>query len=239
MNRSILLPEFLQTEAWLQYAQAIDEFMAGTDNQTRLLSRLREPLHLTFRSQRNVINKEMINEPDLGHFDREFMIRSLNLVGMPFSNTSVLSDEQLFRLLQTLPRFWYSKGKQDVARFLSYVLGSNLRITRMWTEDYVNFLPEGDPGIGVPIYVEGGTWYPTTHVDVSFDPLTMGSVTVQSVIDMLSEIGNYNLVFYSVSASSEIPAVQNSDKVSSPAEFVSSRSVGLGMVVVNEIQISN
>lgn len=238
MDRSILLPEFLQTDAWLEFSKAIDTLMSSVDKKTRLLSRIREPSHLSYSGMLKVLDRKMLGQEDLNHFDREFLIRSLNLVGLPFDDTEVFSDAHLFRFLQSLARFWYSKGKSDVAEFLSFVLNADIKIVNMWTEDYITFLPEGDPDIHVPL-MGGGTWYPTTHIQLTYDPTVLKGVSIRDVITMVYEMGNYNLVFHSLVAESKLPVVQDSDSVTSIFDFESSKAIALAQVTVVELTISN
>lgn len=238
MDRSILLPEFLQTDAWLEFSKSIDKLMSDVDKKTRLLSRIREPSQFSYSGMLKVLNKKMLSQADLNHFDREFLVRSLNLIGLPFDNTEVFSDAHLFRFLQSLARFWYSKGKSDVAEFLSFVLNADLKIVNMWTEDYITFLPEGDPDIRVPL-MNGGTWYPTTHIQLTYDPTALKGVSIKDVVTMVYEMGNYNLVFHSIVAESRLPVVQDSDNVTDIFDFESSKSIALAQVTVVEVTISN
>lgn len=239
MDRSILLPEFLQTDAWLEFSSGIDELLSDVDTKTRLLSRIREPMHFAYSGMLKVLDKKMLDQQvDLNHFDREFMIRSLNLIGLPFNNTEIFSDDHLFRFFQSLSRFWYSKGRSDVAEFLSFILNADLKIVNMWTEDYLTFLPEGDSSVGVPL-TRGGTWYPTTHIRLTYDPTILADVSIRSVIEMVYELGNYNLVFHSIVAECRLPVVQDSDDVTSIYDFVESNSIALAGVNVVELTIQN
>lgn len=239
MDRSILLPEFMQTDAWLQFSSGIDELLKDVDTKTRLLSRIREPVHLSYSGMKKVIDKKMLDQDlDLNHFDREFMIRSLNLLGLPFNNTEIFSEAHLFRFFQSLARFWYSKGRSDVAEFLSFILNADLKLVNMWTEDYDTFLSEGDPDIGVSI-LRGGTWYPTTHIQLTYDPTALSGVSIRDVVNMVYELGNYNLVFHSIVAESRLPVVQDSDDVDSIYDFVESKSIALASVQVVETTITN
>lgn len=238
MDRSILLPDFMQSRAWLDYAAAIDELFSDVDKKTRLLSRLREPIHLSFEAQKKILGSQMFPQAELDRFDREFLVRSLNIIGMPFSDTSIFTDDHLFRLLQYLAKYWYTKGKGDVTQFLSYVLNSEVMVVNMWTEDYVSFLPEGHPDIGTSV-VYGGTWYPTTHIQLSYDPTLLLDVGIDDVVRMVYDIGNYNLVLNSIVARLSMPVVQDNDGVNSVSEFVSSMSLSCASIVINEITIEN
>ena len=238
MDRSILLPEFMQNEAWLAYAKAIDDLFRDVDRKTRLLSRLREPLHLSFSAQQKVLTGRMLVQTELDHFDKEYLVRSLNLIGLPFNDTEIFTDDHLFRFLQSLASYWYQKGKGTVAEFLSFVLNSDLRIVNMWTTDYVDFYPEGDDAIQGSI-TEGGTWYPTTHIQLTYDPTFLLNVSIQDVIQMVYDIGNYNLVMHSIVAELSIPVAQDTDGVTSITDFVESKSIALGDVIIHEVFIPN
>jgi hypothetical protein len=63
----------------------------------------------------------------------------------------------------------------------------------LWTEDYINFIEEGAPGIGFPVW-DGGLWYPTTHVTLEYDPSAFVSLRPKDVTDFFYYFANINLV---------------------------------------------
>lgn len=63
-------------------------------------------------------------------------------------------------------------------------------------DQYGKFLPEGDPGIG-PSVVDGGTWFPTTHIDISYEPLG-SDPGIEKFLALFNAIANYNLVIHAV-----------------------------------------
>jgi len=239
MARSILLPNFLQTPLWIDLANTIDEhFKPVLDDPSSRLSRLREVIHLGLEAQSRILRSEMVAEDEIDRFDREILIKSLNLVGCPIQDYSPYSNTHLFRMLQYLPEFWYSKGSKSVVGFVSFVLNAGFSLDNMWTDDYVNFVVEGDPSIGTPVY-EGGDWYPTTHVQLSYDPVQLSGFSVTDVIGLVQDLSNTNLVIHSMDASSDFPVVQESDGVTGMDSFTDSKSIGLGLVSINEVSIAN
>ena len=239
ISRQILLPEFLKSYPhWTDLAQAIDEVFEDTvDKPSNMLSRVREVLHLGLAAQIQILNGDTLAESDFERFEREILIKCLTFVGCPIRNYSIFSDTQLFRLLQHLPTYWYSKGGMNVGEFISFVLGVDVDISNLWTTDYENFYPEGDTHIGLAIY-DGGDWYPTSHVRLGYDPFLFTDLTIPNLKKFLDDLLNYNLVLHSIESRAEFPVVQISDNVVDKADFVSSASVALSAYWINYLVIS-
>jgi hypothetical protein len=58
-------------------------------------------------------------------------------------------------------------------------------------------LPEGDPLIGTPIW-QGGNWFPTTHVRVTFDGTKFSNVSDSDIVAFFYSFAPYNLVLESI-----------------------------------------
>jgi hypothetical protein len=239
LPRSILLPEFFKSYPhWMEFADAIDEAMEGFDLSCTSLARVREVIHLSDEAKISILNGSVVEESALDHFDRETMCRTLTLLGCPIRDFTIFTDDQLFRILQHLPTYWYSKGGPEVGEFLSFVLGVDISLTQMWTEDYVHFLPDQDPSVGRKIY-EGGTWYPTSHVQLGVNPFLSRGLTPAQIRSFLDDLLNYNLVVSHLESRSMHAVVQLSDPVVPTSEFSGSRSLALSSFTVNTLVIPN
>lgn len=239
LPRQILLPEFLKSyQHWIDFADAIDEVFANSvDTPSNLLARIREVIHLGPEAQKKILADQIIQEVELQRFEREILIKCLTFVGCPVQDYTIFTDAQLFRLMQHLPTYWYSKGGIGVGEFVSFVLGVDVDIQNLWTTDYVNFYPEGSESIGLPIY-EGGDWYPTSHVRLGYDPFQLTDLTIPNLKKFLYDMLNYNLVLHSIETRSEFPVVQISDGVEKRGDFVTSQSVALNAYWINYLVLS-
>jgi hypothetical protein len=196
-SRKDLLPSYVSQQAWLDLCDAIDYVFADTvDEPTNTLGKLREMFLLNAATAEKEQNHELISSADLDSFDKDILIKQLGMLGLSLRNRDAFTVVELQRMVRYLPEYWYSKGKGQLADFVSLVLGTRVTMTRLWTEDYVDFYDEGDPAIGTPIY-EGGTWYPTTHTRVEYNLEAMNpNIDVLVFASFFEAIANYVLVFY-------------------------------------------
>jgi alpha-tubulin suppressor-like RCC1 family protein len=118
----------------------------------------------------------------------------------------MLTEEDYLRIFRNLGHYWFSKGKGTFADFIGVCLNSLFEVTNMWTADYATFLEEGDVGIGTSI-VNGGTWYPTTHVMLNVISSRYASFPVELVTQLFYDFANYNLVLYGISLTSTLHVV--------------------------------
>lgn len=206
MARRKLLPTYLTGQAWVDMCDAIDVvFAEAVDTPTDNLGKLRDLWLTNATTEGKVELAQLIPEADLDIFERTILVKQLNMLGYALRDPKGLTDEQLARMVRNMSVYWYSKGKEDLSGFLSYTLGTDVIMSNMWTQDYLNFYPEGDPIIGTPIW-EGGTWYPTTHTTVEVDLLTMpSSMTIETFAGIFNDISNYPLVLLYIVSASRIP----------------------------------
>ncbi len=192
--RSILLPNYLLQEPWRDLADAIDfVFKTRIDDPVQWLARLREKYLLNETVFRAIEEGRMVSESDLDSFDRETRIQSIGMIGLRIPESDKFSTAHYERLQRDLSTYWYNKGTGSLADFISVVLNVPVSLSVLWTDDYVNFRVEGSPDIGIPVY-EGGTWYPTTHVQFAYDPTAAPGVPLSTLLSLFYALANYNLV---------------------------------------------
>lgn len=191
MPRSILLPDSLNTDTWRTLLDAVDyTWKDSIDSKILDLYRINEVLRFN-----STADQELTSESSLDTMDRETAIKKLNSLGLRLRSTDGLSTLALTRLCANISTYWFGKGSKQFIPFLSYVLGVRLKVVQLYTNNYVNFLEVGDPGIGSTIY-SGGTWYPTSHVNVYVDPSTMIQTDLQSLTDIFFSVVPYTLVVH-------------------------------------------
>lgn len=182
MPRKNLLPSYLSSQAWVDLCDAIDHvFGTEIDKPIDNLGRLREAWLFNSETDSRSISGQLISPDTMDEFERTVLVRQLNTLGFSIRNPDGLTTAQLTRLVRQISVYWYSKGTQDLASFLSYTLDTDIHMTRMWTQDYVTFYPEGDPHIGTPIYDTTTVATPVANFAVDFG----GTATSPPITDFV------------------------------------------------------
>ena len=199
-DRKVLLPPYMESEPWIELVESIDEVLKDKiDDPTIWLSRLRDLWILKDQAADKIESGEMLAPTDFELPEKELLVRQANMLGFDFKEADLITAEDYQRIARNLALFWYGKGKPNFINFMGFVLNSALSIVNLWStqgptyEEYGPMLPEGDPGIGTPIW-QGGAWFPTTHVRVTFDPFKFSATPMAKLIALFYAIANYNLV---------------------------------------------
>jgi hypothetical protein len=233
--RSILLPPYLASNPYfVEYMDAIDSVFESTvDIPTEILGDLRNmwvsnpALETTYIDEAQLIPFEAWSQPE-----REILVKQVNMLGMKLMNAGIISNDSYQAIARWVGAYWFGKGTQSFINFINYCLSSSLSVTRLWTQDYVHFVPDGDPTIGVPIW-EGGPWYPTSHVAIVAQGGLQG-LDISTLISFFYEIANYNLVLSSIDISFDMYITDDPQLVRKDAEVVA-----IGIWANNEIVLSN
>jgi len=200
LPRSILLPPYLAINPYFtDFADAIDEvFDYVIEARIDAFRQLRNMWVTTKSAEEKIALGQMLDFTDWGGPERAIVVQQVNLLGLKLSNAGVVSEGSYRAIAKFLGSYWFGKGKGAAIDFLNFCLGGGLTITRLVTQDYVNFFPPSSAQVGAYIYdTPPGPWYPTTHVQITMpstygvSPITLGS--------FFYEICNYNLVLQSIS----------------------------------------
>lgn len=233
--RSILLPPYLASNPYfVEYMDSIDDvFEASVDIPTEILGDLRNmwvsnpALETTYIDEAQLIPFEAWCQPE-----RQLLVKQVNMLGMKLMNAGIISNDSYQAIARWVGAYWFGKGTQSFINFINYCLSSSLSVTRLWTQDYVNFVKDGDPTIGTPIW-EGGAWYPTSHVSIEAKGGLQG-LDLATLISFFYEIANYNLVLNSVDISFDMWITDDSH-----LHRENARVVAMGIWANNEIVLSN
>ena len=197
LPRSILLAPYLATnDYFVDYTNAIDEIFESTvDAKIDALAQIRNMWVTTKALEEKSAANKMLDFSDWGGPERAVIVSQTNLLGVKLSNAGIISEKSYRAIAKFLGSYWFEKGKASMMDFVNFCLGTNLVINRLWTKDYVFFVPEGSPKIGATIYdTVPGPWYPTTHVKIQVPDDYYISVTTLS--KFFYEISNYNLILF-------------------------------------------
>lgn len=139
----------------------------------------------------------MLSTGDYRLYDRQTMVRICSMLGFSFPNLNdrLFSTEDYLRIAQNIAAYYKEQGTDAFIKFFGYCLNSRFQLRATWTNDYETFLPEGDPGIGTPVWA-GGDWYPTSHVQFEVE-LGKGFTDPDQFRDFFYYVAPINLVLLS------------------------------------------
>lgn len=207
MDRSVLLPPYMEgVPIWQDLITIIDSvFESEVDDPTMWLAKLRFLWIQTSSAIDKTANGELLAATDFELPEKEILIKQAKQLGFDYEETDQLSSDDYQRIVRNIALFWYSKGKPNFIDFLGFVLNTACKVENLWSNSadasawntYGTFLPEGDAGIGTAVW-NGGTWFPTTHVDIVIDPFKFLSPQLTKLVNLFYSIANYNLVLREV-----------------------------------------
>jgi hypothetical protein len=92
------------------------------------------------------------------------------MLGVDFLSDK-LTDDDYYRLVSYVSSYWPASGTSQFVNFMGYLKNMRLATTELWSsteagKDYVVFVESGEAG--TPVW-EGGTWYPTSHIQMDYD----------------------------------------------------------------------
>lgn len=193
MRDRLLPPNYTDASLWKDLADAIDAvFKDSIDNPVKLLPLLRDTFPYRFAEWGEELPYGIFDKTDLYPFPKEEYILVNNYLGFSFSN-SLFEREDFQNLSSNIGSYYAVKGSENFMDFFGYCLGAQFNAVPLWTQNYADFYEEGDLAIGTPVY-QGGSWYPTTHVDLTYDFAKFGIFSPYDVADFFYYVAPINLV---------------------------------------------
>lgn len=207
--RSTLLPPYLLVNPYyVEYADSIDAVLGPeVDDKIAIISNIRNMWVQNPTTEESVQAHTLISPDEWSVPERAIVVQQANLLGMKLRNAGVVSDDAYQTITRFVGQYWFGKGTGAFIEFINYCLSSDLELSLMWTENYVDFFEEGDISIGTPVW-DGGTWYPTTHVTITANG-GLGDLSIFTLQSFFYEIANYNLVLLAIDASFKMPIVDS------------------------------
>jgi len=245
--RTVLLPPYLSNnDYYVEYAESTDAvFGPLVDEKTEIINSLRNVWPTDPDMETNYVYAQpsgyvdgnipilpMIPFSEWPQFERPIAVKQVNALGMKLQSAGLITDDQYQVISRWVGQYWFGKGTQSFIDFINYCLSSSLTVQRLWTQDYVNFVPDGDASIGTPIW-QGGTWYPTSHVNITAAG-GLQNIDPASLITFFYEIANYNLVLQSLVLSYDMWITDDPTFARTDAEIVA-----IGLWADNALVISN
>lgn len=135
----------------------------------------------------------LIRDPN--QIDVEMVVLFREMCGLLDIDTALFSDSERRRFISELVSFYELSGTSAFIDFLSYAISVKLDLINLYTEDYSTF--DSVPGTFIE---DGGTWYPTAHVDVSYNPNINPVVDSSLITSMFYKLAPMNLVLRNIIA---------------------------------------
>jgi len=136
-----------------------------------------QPMWLDFFTALSEVIQEQIREPigeleDIRHIvettDPFIIANTIKQLGFDIPADLIQSNiDRLSRSVYMLSLFHEISGTHDFKRSIAYVLGRDVEVTNLFTNDYTNFYAEPQG----PLLQDGGDWYGTTHIDLGMELL--------------------------------------------------------------------
>jgi hypothetical protein len=125
------------------------------------------------------------------------------LVGMSYAGLSNMPRDVYNVFIKHSVQFLVEQGTPSWGNYLGFTNDLVVQIQQLWAEvgpgnTYHNFLTEGDPGIGTPVW-QGGMWFPTSHYDVTVYTNFNLTVNVNDFSVLLEFAAPANVVFRNIS----------------------------------------
>lgn len=199
----VILPQYLVSNPFFEdFFDAVDQvYDRYVYPQIDALANVRNMWYSNPYVEQKILDNSLINLSDWSIPANEVVVKQLSTLGLTLGQSAGLfTTENFLSLCRHLGQFWYEKGTDKFMDFVNFCCGTHFQMKNLWTENYSDFYPEGDAHIGTPIW-EGGTWYPTTHVEFTTTDLNADPLLISI---LFSEIANYNLVMYTVAVEIDI-----------------------------------
>lgn len=134
--------------------------------------------------------------------DSEYLDVFLQTLGL-FFKSEQFDTETRRRFIKELPAFLELSGTESGLNYLSFVLGALLTIEHLWSNDYKNFIIRSE----IPGGDETG-WYPTNHVQLTFDGTVFGSIDIDIIVDTFYVLASLPLVLQRVNQLLNLPEIE-------------------------------
>lgn len=192
-----LLPPYMSHAAWVDLGDAIEKLFSGNVTPWRAaLTQIRSSYlgdRVSGALAEKIQSRDALPETAYDVLDIETERQRLNMLGCRLSTVIGSDTATLSRFTRNIGAYWYEKGKDTLLDFLAFCTNSNVLMETLWTTNYVTFTPTH----GTPVW-SGGTWYPTTHVNLKFTSDSFDA-DVSSFVRFFYDLANYNVVIHHVS----------------------------------------
>jgi len=115
--------------------------------------------------------------------DQDLLKATARLLGFDASQDVLdLNSDSLTRLVSQLPLYPDQNSTKYFSNFIDVLLNSSINVIYLYTKDYVNF--QAAPGGA--LITENGSWFKTTHIDLTIALLNLTGLLLQPGQTLLS-----------------------------------------------------
>lgn len=202
--RKELLASYLKDNpVWQEYIEVLEESFGDEYDRAIDALSLSRNLHLFEEPDRT----QMLSTEDVYLAERSFLVSVAQMMGFNYPNfkNKLFTAEDYLRLAQYVGQYMKAQGFDTFIDFFAYCFNTQMSLTNLWTDNYVDFVPEGDPSIasitgnvyGASRRTTGG-FYPTSHVTFDISPYSTFNLTTEGFISFFNYVAPINLVLESV-----------------------------------------
>ncbi|NNK83873.1 MAG: hypothetical protein HKO92_12175 [Flavobacteriaceae bacterium] len=133
--------------------------------------------------------------------DPEFLDVFIQSLGLVFKTES-FDIETRRRFVKELPSFLELSGTKFYINYISFVIGALFTIDELWSNNYIDFILRED------IVGSEDGWYPTNHVELSFDATIFGVLDVPLIVDLFYIFSSVPLVLQRINQLLNLPTIE-------------------------------
>lgn len=117
--------------------------------------------------------------------DDGILATTARLLGFDLSQDMLsLNGDNLVKLVSQLPLYADQNGTELFVKFIDLIFNARTVVDYLYTQDYVNFVTEP----GGPLVKDGGTWFKTTHIDLSIELLHSEDIVLNDGVKLIDRI---------------------------------------------------
>jgi hypothetical protein len=133
--------------------------------------------------------------------DSDYLDSFLQTLGLVFQ-TEEFDEETRRRFVKEVPSFIEVSGTKFYLNYFSFVIGILFEIDELWSNNYKDFIKRED----IAGSEEG--WYPTNHVELTFDATIFGIIEVTVLIDLFYLLSSLPLVIEKINQLLILPEIE-------------------------------
>ncbi len=209
MGYAYRLPTYLaNNQVWVDLAATLDTVLGNyVDIPVQKLSYIRDVNDFHPSALAAKIGVALLDESDAYYQgvrwnDPNVRLMLASMLGMDYAGLSNLQTIVHNAFIKHSVQFFPEQGTPSWPQYLGFTSDLVVQAEQLWStqvgNEYGPFLVEGDPGIGTPVW-EGGTWFPTSHYNVTIFTDFNSTVSIEDFSVLLKFAAPINIVFNQIS----------------------------------------
>jgi copper chaperone CopZ len=122
---------------------------------------------------------------DVWH-ERVLRIQQANTIGFNYFDSNIFTDDVYDAFVKQAAQFFPEKGTGTFTSFLGFCLNAVLDMASLWSEDHKLFYTDSEVAslVGFNEVYEGGTYYPTPHIELTIDAESSSTVSIDKLVEL-------------------------------------------------------